>query len=58
MEPRTAILNAPAENWAEVERWSLRAQAMAELRALSWHDQEREAPVAGSHVRGSAIVLP
>ena len=57
MEPRTAVLNAPAGDWAEVERWSLRAQALAELRALSWHDQEREAAVAGSHVR-RAIVLP
>jgi hypothetical protein len=35
MEPRAAILDAPAEDWAEVERWSLRAQALAELRALS-----------------------
>jgi hypothetical protein len=35
MEPRTAILAAPSDDWAEVERWSLRAQALAELRALS-----------------------
>lgn len=35
MEPRTAILTAPADEWAEVQRWSLRAQALAELRALN-----------------------
>jgi hypothetical protein len=35
MESRRTTLDAPAEDWAEVERWSLRAQALAELRTLS-----------------------
>jgi hypothetical protein len=35
---RTAALEAPVDEWAEVESWSLRAQALAELRALSQRD--------------------
>jgi hypothetical protein len=57
MESRTATLDVPAEDWAEVERWSLRAQALAELRALSWRDLEPGAAGAGSHLP-RAIVLP
>jgi len=57
MESRTATLDVPAEDWAEFERWSLRAQALAELRALSWRDQEPGAAGAGSHFRRT-IVLP
>lgn len=53
MEPRTTLLEAPAEDWAEVERWSLRAQAMAELRALS----ELDAP-DGQGFTGRTILLP
>jgi hypothetical protein len=51
VEPRTAILAAPAEEWADVQRWNLRAQALAELRALS----EREG-LEGTSAR--TIVLP
>jgi hypothetical protein len=57
MESRTATLDVPAEDWAEVERWSLRAQALAELRALSWRDLEPGAAGVGSHLP-RAIVLP
>jgi len=55
MESRTAMLDVPAEDWAEVERWSLRAQALAELRELS--DREPGAAGVGSHLP-RAIVLP
>lgn len=51
VESRTAILMAPADEWADVERWNLRAQALVELRALS----ERE----GLEVTSArTIVLP
>jgi uncharacterized protein YjiS (DUF1127 family) len=51
MEPRTAILAAPADEWSEFQHWNLRAQALAELRALS----EREV-LEGTSAR--TIVLP
>ena len=51
VEPRTAILVAAADEWADVQRWNLRAQALAELRALS----EREG-LEGTSAR--TIVLP
>ncbi|MGH3926231.1 MAG: hypothetical protein ACRDTT_25770 [Pseudonocardiaceae bacterium] len=53
MEPRTAIVAAPADEWAEVQRSSLRAQALAELRTLS----EREVPDA-QRAAPRTIVLP
>jgi hypothetical protein len=51
VEPRTVTMTAPKDDWAEVQRWSLRAQALAELRALS----ESDAPERAS---ARTVVLP
>ena len=47
MESAAATLTIPPDDWGEVERWSLRAQALAELRALSEREPtgSRGAPV-------------
>lgn len=57
MESRKASVVALHDRMSEVECQSLRAQALAELRALSRRDQDQEpgAAEASSH---RAIVLP
>jgi hypothetical protein len=57
VQGRAPTTVAPDDPLIEVERWSLRAQALAELRALSRPNQEPETPAAGSHLYRT-IVLP
>jgi hypothetical protein len=57
VESRKANVVALHDRMSDVDRQSLRAQALAELRALSRRDQDQEpgAAEASSH---RAIVLP
>lgn len=57
MESRKANVVALHDRRSEVECQSLRAQALAELRALSRRDQEPDAADAYSRLRRT-IVLP
>ncbi|MGH2653451.1 MAG: hypothetical protein ACRDHV_03755 [Actinomycetota bacterium] len=57
MESRTASVVALHDKRSDVDRQSLRAQALAELRALSRRDQEPGAADAHSRLRRT-IVLP
>jgi hypothetical protein len=45
VKPTPLALVAPPDDWAQVERWSVRAQALAELRALSERETTPEATV-------------
>ncbi|MGH2656417.1 MAG: hypothetical protein ACRDIZ_06950 [Actinomycetota bacterium] len=57
MESRTASIVALHDRRSDVDRRRLRAQALAELRALSRRDQEPDAADAYSRLRRT-IVLP
>jgi hypothetical protein len=57
VESRKANVVALHDRMSDVDRQSLRAQALAELRALSRRDLEPGAAGVGSHLP-RAIVLP
>jgi hypothetical protein len=57
VESRKANVVALHDRRSEVDRQSLRAQALAELRALSRRDQDQE-PGAAEAYSHRAIVLP
>jgi hypothetical protein len=57
VESRKANVVALHDRMSDVDRQRLRAQALAELRALSRRDQEPGAAEASSHLH-QAIILP
>ena len=57
MEAQVTTFFAPADRWSDLERWSLRAQALAEIGALSRRDHERELAAEPPRI-SQTIVLP